>query len=185
MRGKWGWKHIAWIVGVALGVYVIAGIVLAGHNLPQIPLASQQIDLRGGHVQGNRIQSKSWSFDYTHASLSPDGTVGAIDGVRHGIVFRKGKPYLTIAAEHISINTQTLDFTAIGKVHVERIKDPQKRSFDTDLVTWTNNAKLLHMDHPSYLHTGDQTLKLENVTVNFDTEQIHLGAMNGNAVIQK
>jgi len=41
------------------------------------------------------------------------------------------------------------------------------------------------MDHPSYVHTGDQTLKLENVTINFDTEQIHFGSIGGSAVIKK
>ncbi len=185
MRRKIKWTAIAWIAGIALVVYVTIEVILAGRGTPPIPPSSQTIDLRGGHVQGNRITSKSWSFDYTHAQLSPDGTVGTVDGVRHGIVFRKGKPYLRISAEHISVNTQTLDFTAIGKVHVERINDPQSRSFDTDLVIWTNNAKLLHMDHPSYLHSGDQTLKLENVTINFDTDQIQFGRINGSAIIEK
>ena len=182
---KFPWKHAAWIVGTALAVWVIVEIVIAGNGMPTISTASQSIDLTGGHVRGNRISTKSWNFDYQHAVLSPDGTVGSIDGVRNGVVFRKGKPYLRIAAEHISINTATLDFTAVGKVHVERIADPMKRSFDTDLVIWTNNAKNLRMTHPSYLHTGDQTVKLENVTVNFDTEQIHFGKIDGSTLIEK
>ncbi|MEO9169931.1 MAG: hypothetical protein ABI282_00735 [Candidatus Baltobacteraceae bacterium] len=185
MRRRIPWKHIAWIVCTGLVVWAIAGIILAGRGMPTIPGASQSIDLTGGHVRGNHISTKSWNFDYTHAVLSADGTIGSVDGVRNGIVFRKGKPYLKISAEHISINTATLDFTAIGKVHVERINDPQKRTFDTDLVMWTNNAKLMRMDHPSFLHSGDHTLKLENVTINFDTEQIHFGKVNGTALFEK
>ncbi len=185
MRTRFGWKHFAWIAGIALAVWVVVEIANAGRDLPNIPTASQSIDLRGGHVTGNRITTKSWTFDYEHAQLSPDGTVGTVDGVRNGIVFRKGKPYLRIAAEHISINTQTLDFTALGKVHVERIGDSQQRSFDTDLVIWTNNAKLLRMDHPSYLHTGDQTLKLETVSIDFGSEKVHLGKIDGAAIIQR
>lgn len=185
MRRKFTWKHVAWIAGVAIAVWMIAGIILAGRGTPPIPPSTQSIDLRGGHVTGNRITTKSWTFDYTHAQLSPDGTIGTVDGVRNGVVYRKGKPYLRIAAEHISVNTQTLDFTAIGKVHVERIGDPQQRSFDTDLVVWTNTAKLLRMDHPSYLHSGDQVLKLETVSIDFGTEQVHLGKIDGAAVIQK
>ncbi|MDP9025380.1 MAG: hypothetical protein M3N13_08410 [Candidatus Eremiobacteraeota bacterium] len=185
MRRRLPWKHIAWIAGTAFAVWVIVEIVLAGRGIPMIPSASQSIDLTGGHVRGNRISTKSWNFDYKHAVLSPDGTVGTVDGVRNGVVFRKGKPYLKIAAEHISVNTATLDFTAVGKVHVERINDKQKRSFDTDLVMWTNNAKNLRMDHPSYLHSGDQTLKLESMLINFDTEQIHFGKIDGSALIEK
>lgn len=173
------WKRVAWIAGGALIVYLVVGIVLAGLNTPPLPPTSQTIELRGGHILNNRITTKSWSFDYDHAQLSADGTTGTVDGVRNGVVFRKGKPYLKIAAEHISLNTQSLDFTAVGKVHVERIKDPAQHSFDTDLVVWTNGAKLLRLDHPSYVHSGTQTLRMDNVTINFDTEQIHLGKIGG------
>lgn len=184
-RRKYPWKHIAWIAGTALAVWVIAGIVLAGRGMPTIPSASQSIDLTGGRVRGNKISTKSWSFDYEHAVLSPDGTVGTVDGVRNGVVFRKGKPFVRISAEHISINTSTLDFTAVGKVHAQLINDPLKRSFDTDLVIWTNNAKNLRMDHPSYLHTENQTLKLAHTYVDFDTEKIHFENMDGTALIEK
>jgi hypothetical protein len=41
------------------------------------------------------------------------------------------------------------------------------------------------MDHPSYVHSGDQTLKLQSVTINFDTGQIHLGGISGGVKIEK
>ena len=83
------------------------------------------------------------------------------------------------------MDIQSLDFTAIGKVHVERINDPQQRAFDTDLVTWTNNAKLLHMVHPAYVHTNGQTLRIDGITVDFDANTIHLGKLNGQVDIHK
>ena len=108
---------------------------------------------------------------------------GSVDGVRNGIVFRKGKPYLRISAKHVQLNVQTLDFTAIGKVHIERINDPEHRAFDTDLVTWTNDAKLLRMTHPSYVRSGSQVLRIDGITVNFDDNTIHLGKVNGGVVV--
>jgi hypothetical protein len=179
------WRRILLALAGVVLVWVFVEVLLAGRGTPSIPVPQNGITLHGGHVQGNRISSKSWSFDYTSAHLSPDGTTGTVDGVRDGIVLRKGKPYLRVAAEHISIDTQSLNFTAVGKVHVEVINDPQKRSFDTDLVVWTNGAKMLRMDHPSYLHSGTQTLKLSSVSINFDTDQIHLGAVGGSLDIQK
>jgi hypothetical protein len=171
--------------GVVVGAWIVIEIVLAGRGTPPLPTPQSGITLRGGHVQGNRISSKSWSFDYETAQLSPDGTTGTVDGVRDGIVLRKGKPYLRVSAQRISVDTQSLNFTAIGKVHISIIHDPQKRSFDTDLVAWTNAAKMLRMDHPSYLHSGSETLKLTSVTINFDTDQIHLAGISGNLNIQK
>ena len=36
-------------------------------------------------------------------------------------------------------------------------------------MQWTNNAKLLRLDHPSYVHTADQTIRLDNVKIDLDT----------------
>lgn len=179
------WRRIAIWAGVVFGIYVVIEVVLAGRGTPPIPPGQTPIDLIGGHVLNNHIATKSWSFDYEHAHLSPDGLSGTVEGVRNGIVFRKGKPYLRIAAKQVRVNIETLDFTAIGKVHVERINDPEKRSFDTDLVTWNNDGKLLRMAHPSYIRSGDQTLIVSSITVNFDDNTIHLGKINGGVEVHR
>lgn len=173
------WKRVAWIAAGALAIYLVVGVVLAGRNLPPIPPDMQAISLKGAHVNGNRINTRSWSFDYADANLSADGTTGTIDGVHNGVLFKNGKPYMKISAEHISVNTQSLDFTAIGKVQVERFHDDQKRSFQSDLVQWSNATKMLLMPHPSYVRTGGQTLKLASITVNFATNEIHFGSIEG------
>jgi hypothetical protein len=183
-RAVW-WKRIAVGAGVALGIYVVVEIVLAGGGAPPIPPNHAPIDLRGGHVLNNHITTKSWSFDYDHARLAPDGLSGTIDGVRNGIVFRKGKPYLRISAKRVTLNIESLDFTAVGKVHIERINDPQRRSFDTDLVTWTNDAKVLRMPHPAYVRSGDQTLRIDRISVNFDDDTIHIGKIGGGVDVER
>jgi hypothetical protein len=179
------WKRLALVTGIGLGIYVVVEIILAGGGALPLPPNQAPIDLRGGHVVTNRIATKSWSFDYDHARLSPDGLSGSVDGVRDGVVFRKGKPYLRISAKHVRLNIQSLDFTAVGKVHVERIDDPQKRSFDTDLVTWTNDAKVLKMPHPAYIHSGTETLRIDGISVDFDANTVHLGKVNGGVDITK
>lgn len=185
MPKKFPWKRVLWIAGAAFLVYVTVNIILAGYGTPPLPPEQTGITLHGGHVNGNRVTTKSWTFDYTSAQLSPDGTTGTVRGVRNGIVFKHGKPYLKVSAEQITIDTQSLNFTAIGKVHALLIGDPQQRSFDTDLIVWTNGAKELRMDHPSYLHSEGQTLKLQTVTINFETDQIHFGSVTGSVAAPK
>jgi hypothetical protein len=185
MRRKWPWKRISIILGIALVVFLTAGVIIAGFGSPPIPPSQTGIDLKQGHVNGDKISTKSWSFDYASAEMSPDGTTGTVNGIKNGIVLRHGKPYLKISAAQISLDTQSLDFTAIGKVHVEFIDDPAKRSFDTDLVQWTNGAKMLRMDHPSYLHSGSQTLKISNLSVDFDKDVVHIGKVGGGIQIPK
>jgi len=181
----WGWKQYALAAVCAFAIYVAIGVIFAGGGTVPIPPANVPIQMYGANITNHRINTPAWSFDYDHAELSPDATTGTVEGVRNGIVYKKGKPNLRISAQKITLDTQTLDFTAIGKVHVERIGDPQKRSFDTDLVVWTNNAKLMRMDHPAYVHSNGQTLKLEGITVDFDAETFHVGKMNGGVDIHK
>ncbi|MGD0967022.1 MAG: hypothetical protein ABR949_01945 [Candidatus Aquilonibacter sp.] len=183
MKRRIRWRLIAAIVGGALLIWVIVGVVLAGFGTPPLPPDQTAITLRGGRVQGNRITTKSWSFDYHGAQLSADGTTGTVDGVHDGILFKHGKPYLKITAERISVDTMSLNFTAIGKVKVVLIGDPLKRSFDTDLVSWTNATKLLQMPHPSYLHSESHTLAFSSITIDFGKDQIHFGSIIGSAEV--
>ncbi|MDE2482555.1 MAG: hypothetical protein KGN02_10235 [bacterium] len=179
MRKPFPWKRAGYIALGALAIYVIVGVILAGRDTPPLPPSQTGITLAGGQVRGNRIATKAWSFDYATAQLSADGTTGTVEGVKDGIVYKHGKPHLRISAERVSLDTQALNFTAVGKVHVELIGDPAHRSFDTDLVTWTNGAKLLRMDHPSYVHSDGQTLKIDGVTIDFGTNKVHINKIDG------
>jgi hypothetical protein len=166
---------------VGFGIFLVVGIVLAGLGELPNPPNSAPIVLEGGNVRGNNhmVASRSWSLSYDRGEFSPDGTTGTLDGVHNGIIYRKGKPYVEIAARHIALNTQTLDFTAVGLVHIQMLDDPMQRSFDTDYVAWTNDAKLLRMDHPSFLHVGGQTLKIRTIAIDFDKNEVHLGHIDG------
>jgi hypothetical protein len=185
VKRRFPWKRIGIVAAALLLVYVTIEVIIAGRDTPPLPATQSGITLKGGRVTGNRITTKSWTFDYESAQLSPDGTIGTVTGVKNGIVFKKGKPYMRVAAESISVDTTSLNFTAIGKVHASLIGDPEKRSFDTDLIVWMNGAKNLTMDHPSYLHTAGQTLQLQTVSIDFNTDKIHLGSIRGNVAMPK
>ncbi|HUA09047.1 MAG TPA: hypothetical protein VMA98_07200 [Candidatus Acidoferrales bacterium] len=185
MKRRFNWRWVAGIAGGALLIWIVVGVILAGRNIPPLPPDQVGITLRGGRVQGNRIATKSWSFDYQDAQLSPDGTNGTIEGVRDGVVYKKGKPYLRITAERITIDTLSLNFTAIGKVTITLVGDPLKRSFDTDLVVWTNSTKMLALQHPSYVHSHDHTMALSSVTIDFNKDQIHFGSIQGSMEVRR
>ena len=175
------WRLVAIVAGSALAIYLVVGIILAGMNLPQTPPANGPIVLRGGNVRGgsHTISTHAWTLSYDRGEFSSDGTIGTLDGVHDGIIYKNGKPYVEIDARHVALNTETLDFTAIGKVHIQMLHDLYQRSFDTDYVTWTNDAKLLNMIHASYLHVGGETLKISTISVDFTKNEIHLGRIDG------
>lgn len=179
---RWNWRKIAWIAAAVVAVWFVAGILLAGRDVAPPPPGSQSMTLKGGHVAGNHISTRSWSFDYKRAEMSPDGVLATLDGVKNGIMYKKGKPYLSISAQHVSVNTQTFDFTATGDVHIAALhpKDGISKSFDTDLVQWVNVTKMLQMPHQSIFQTGDQTLRVATISVNFNTDDVRLGNIEGN-----
>ena len=177
----WNWRIAALAIGAVVLVWIAAGIILAGRNVGPPPNEQQTVSLFGGKVVGNRIRTKSWTFEYRKAQLSPDGVLASVDGLEHGVLYNKGKPYLGITAKHVQVNTQTFDFTAMGDVHVEQLrpKDDIRRTFYTDLVSWTNASKQLTLPHPSIVRSGDQTLRVASVTVDFNKQDVHLGTING------
>ncbi len=160
-------------------------IVLAGRGTPPLPPGQMPIDLRGGHVLNNHIATKSWSFDYDHARLSPDGLSGSVDGVRNGIVFRKGKPYLRISAKHVQLNIASLDFTAVGKVHVERINDPREARLRHGFSHVDERRQAAEHAAPQLRSLGRSGAKIDGITVNFDDNTVHLGKVSGGVDIHR
>ncbi len=174
-------RPVAIAAGIAFAAFLAVGFILAGREpVPDAP-NSQPIVLKGGHVSNHRIDTQSWSFDYKRAEQSPNGSVATITGIHNGILFRKGKPYLRISAQEVSINTASLDFTAIGDVHVEsaNAKGNGARSFDTDLVEWDDGLKHLAMPHPSIVRTRGQVLKVDSITVDFKKGLVTLEGVHG------
>ena len=62
-----------------------------------------------------------------------DQTVLELDNVRHGIIYKHGKPYLRVRANHMSVNTESRATSASPghRLHVETIGASPHRSFDT------------------------------------------------------
>ena len=181
MRKRKWWRRpkVFWTLLVVAFVGILTeGIVLSGHDLPPPP-ESQSVLLGAGGVTAHKMSTKSWSLYYDHAQTSPDGSLAEIDGIHNGIFYREGKPYITISAKHVSVNTLSDDFTATGKVHVEQLKGSVARSFDTDLITWSNASKIVTLSHTILITTGDGTMTVHGATFNVQTGAIHLGNIGG------
>jgi apolipoprotein N-acyltransferase len=174
------WKLYAVIAGAVLLIWAIAGVMLAGNEPGAPPQGMTPLTLHGGRVTGNRVSTKSWMFEYDRAEMSADGVLATVQGVRRGVLYKNGKPYLSVHAEQVSVNTQTFDFTATGDVHVTQMQGASSdRSFDTDLIQWVNAAKSLSLPHPIIVRGGGETLRVSSINVNFNSGEIHFGRISG------
>lgn len=175
---RWNWKAIGIVVGIALAIYVIVGVYRAGLHEQQMPSALEAMHLQNGTVINHKLALKNWTFEYDDASVSADGNVATITGVHDGTYYKNGKPYVKLDAARLTLNRSTLDFTATGRVHVQRI-DQAEESFDTDSVVWTNATKMLVLDHPAYFRTNGQTLTVLHVTLDTKTNELKIGQISG------
>lgn len=173
------WRTFWYVLGIALFAIFTEGVVLSGRDLPPPP-GSEPVILGAGGVTAHKMSTKSWSLYYDKAQTSPDGSQAEIDGIHDGVFYKNGKPYITISARHVSVNTLSNDFTATGRVHITQLKPGAlARSFDTDLIVWTNATKTVTLSHPSIIKTGDATMTVDSMTINVDTGAIHVGKIGG------
>jgi len=172
--------RVAAFLGAAFLAYVAYGIYDAGrHDVPAPPKSTDIVFLRGS-MTGHRITTRSWSADYERIVSNADQSVLELQRVRHGIIFKNGKPYLRVRAEHMSVNTISRDFTATGGIHVESIGSKLRRSFDTSSAGWIDSIQRLTMTHRILIHNGTkEPLSVGSLTFDVKTGQIDLRAVDG------
>ncbi len=160
---------LAAIVAAALAF----GIYRAGeHELPT-PNTDTNIVFHGGSATGRRIATKSWSASYDRIVSNADQTMLVVDGVHDGIIDKKGKPYLRVRAQHLTVNTISHDIVITGPLHVETIGRRPTRSFDTDAANWDDGLQLLTLPKRVVMRTqNDKPLVFESATVDVKTGEI-------------
>ncbi|PZR59684.1 MAG: hypothetical protein DLM50_00815 [Candidatus Meridianibacter frigidus] len=176
------WRVVTAVLAFAALAILVEGVVLSGRDMPPPP-GAQPVLLGLGAVTAHHMKTRSWAFDYDHAQTSPDGSLAEIDGIHNGVLFKNGKPALKLSAKHITANTVSQDFTATGRVHVEQTGASMPRSFDTDLIVWSNATKTLTLSHRSLIRTGSASLTIANASINVETGKIKIGSIAGSVNI--
>jgi hypothetical protein len=181
---KRGLRLVLILLGVALAGYIGYGVYHAGDDEMLPPNRSSSIVLDSGNAFGRRGNGKSWSLTYDRVVANNDQTVLDLYGIRKGTVFRNGRPYLHIVAEHATVNTITHDFTASGHVHVETIGEHPGRAFDTSFAQWSNTSQTISMPRNiAFRIGGDPPLIVGSLTYNVKTGDLDLNDIAGPARI--
>lgn len=172
-------KRALLLGGIALALVVVIGIVLAGRDETTAP-PNTSVTFGKGHAEGRRIATRSWSCDYDKIVANDDQSLLEVEGVRNGVIYREGKPYLHLTAQHMSANMLTHDFTAHGKLHVESADPKKRRAFETDTLTWNEGAQTLSVTSPLTLYTDSgEPLRIDSLVFDVRAETLHLGKTEG------
>jgi hypothetical protein len=174
-----------------LGSFITAGIVLLlvivgvlVYQTPEGPIepaaGNNQVRIGKGKMQAERLSGHAWTVNYDRIHTNTDETVVDLDGVHDGIIYRGGKPYLRVQAQHLQVNTLTKDFTASGRIHVERIGKANFHDFESDAGTWTNALQRLYLPHKTVVELEDgKKITVERAGINLATGHIHVEGVQG------
>ena len=174
-------KAKRWIWGGATAAlaFVALQVYLAGRNDVPPPQTTAPVVLNRGMARGERVTSHSWSIDYDKITTSADQTFITADGVRDGIIFKSGKPYLRVRAKHVTVNMVTHDFVATGPVHIESYNKKNFHAFDTTSATWTEASQRLDLSEPIVVTSPGTSLHVQQLSLDVRTGALHIGQTHG------
>ena len=172
-----GLRTAAALVALAALAWIGYETMHAGVDIPP-PNAGQVTRLTGGSASDKRLDGKSWSLDYQSATMSQDGSVAEIEGIRDGVIRRDGKPYMRVRAQHVSVNLAINDFTVTGPVTFTEIGG-QGRTLVTDGAHYVGATHTLDLPHRTTIRSGALHLIVAHATVNFATGATTLGRIVG------
>jgi len=165
------------LVLAALLAWVVYQTIHAGSDIPP-PNAGTVTQLSGGTAGGKRIDGRSWSLDYSSATMTPDGQNIALDNVRDGLITRNGKPFARMRAAHVLANTGSNNFSAQGPVEFTELGG-RRRKIQTVDATYDGDHHLLTLTHTATITEGAAKVVVDHATMNFATGETKLGRIKG------
>jgi hypothetical protein len=169
------------LAAVVLGLAVLGWLgyetIHAGSDIPP-PNSGDLTRLGGGTAGGKRLDGRSWSLDYSSATMSADGQSIEIDNVRDGLILRGGKPFARMRAAHVTANVAANAFSVQGPVVFTELTGRHRQIQTTDAV-YTGDQQLLVLNHQATIREGPATVVVDRATVNFATGETKLGRITG------
>ncbi len=88
---------------------------------------------------------KYWEIAASQVSLSPGSNMTVANNVSKGILYRDGKPLLSMRSPSVRFSNRTNNLAAIGGVQV---KGPNGFTFSTPQALWINRTKTIECPQP-------------------------------------
>lgn len=122
---------------------------------------------------------KLWEIRARFVRITPDGQTAIYKDVTQGVIYRQEKPFLLIKAKNIKLNLHNFDFIASDGID---ISTQDNRSFHTEKIYWSSDAKKLYCPDETIVKAEGKTLRAKTVSIDFRNGEI---TMSGIEVILK
>ncbi len=159
--------------------FVAFGIYQAGSDVPP-PNRAPETKLTAGHAEGRRVDGKpSWSLDYDRVVASSDTTIATLYNVRHGQIYKNGKPFMKMVAKQVVINTLSNDFVVTGPVELVEDDGLHSRRLYSDAANYSGALQTLILSHPAKISSDGVQATVATATVNFLSGDMSFGRLVG------
>jgi hypothetical protein len=173
------WRACAAGAGIGVLTWVGFGIYHAGGDVPPPP-ATPETKLTAGHAEGRRVDGEpSWSLDYDHVTASPDTTVATLENVRHGELYKHGRPFMKMVAKHVVVNTLSNDFVVTGPLELTENDGRHRRRLTSDAADYSGASQTLTLSHPAKISSDDVKATVASATVDFVSGDMSFGPLVG------
>ena len=177
---KVDWRRVATFA--VIGLLVGLGIAIWRAGNEELPPQNGVQTITKGVAEGRRAQFASWEFTYASATTLADGYTQEIDGIRDGVYYKSGKPFVHMHADRVIYNSATHDFTVSGPAHFDVDDKGKTRTLDTRDAVWNDGSQTLHIPGDVLVGSeGGARLRITGVTINLQSGQYTLGKIRGGA----
>jgi hypothetical protein len=167
------------VLVLGLLIWVGIGIYRAGGDVPT-PSTASDTKLTSGHAEGRRMDGKpSWSLDYDRIVASADTTIATLYNVRHGTIYKRGKPFMNMVAKQVVVNTLSNDFVVTGPMTLTEIDGQHDRRLSSDAANYSGTLQTLNLSHPAKISSDGARVTVATATVKFRSGDMNLGPLVG------
>ncbi len=171
------WRRMLLLAGLAFAAYVVWGVWHAGG--PPVNVGTTTVsELERGHAEGRRMNARAWSLDYGRIIEAPDGTTATLYDVRHGEIFRNGKPYVSVRADSVVVNTLSNDFSATGHVVLIENDGKHTRRFRSEHALYNGLPEVLTLPSTVHIESDGMAASFDHAIVNLRTGSMQLGRID-------
>lgn len=161
---------------IAFCAYIAWGVTTAGNDATEAP-RQVPIAIDGGSAAGHRYTTPSWTILYDHIEASTDSNFINARGIRDAVIYRHGKPYIHLTADHVEINLASKDFSATGHLHAVQNSNGITKTFETGTASWTDATQALVMPNVIKLRMQGISILLHGLTFNVKTGTVKGGSL--------
>lgn len=175
---------LATLLFIAVGAWMAAEIWLASQEEapPPSPTPVVGFKMQKAGVSVYSDREKVWEIRSQTVAISQDKRWAELKGIQRAVALNKGKPLLTLRAEHATYDTVTRTLVVEGNILVEGLKGLK---FSADQLLWQGEKQKVVCPGPIKVQMPQGWMQVERLEADFKTRTITFYNLQGVIILRE